>query len=53
MSEGQLFQSSDKKATCLTRTQKKNLGISDKERINAHFCQFSQKETFFYTLKQQ
>ena len=25
----------------------------NKERVNVHFCQFSQKETFFYTLKQQ
>ena len=29
-----------KKATCLTRTQLKILGISNKEGINVHFCQF-------------
>ena len=33
------------------RTQIKILGISDRERINVHFCQFSQKETFFLHFK--
>ena len=37
---------------CFTRTQINILGISEKQRIE-HFCQFSEEETFFYTLKQQ
>ena len=48
-SDGKLCQSSDKKVTCLTRAQIKILGISDKERINVHFSQFSQKH--FFTLQ--
>ena len=42
-----------KETTGLTWTQIKILVISDKKRIDVHFYEFSQKETFFYTLKQQ
>ena len=41
------FQSSDKKATSLTRTKIKILGISEKQRIKLHIF------VSFYTLKQQ
>ena len=46
------FQSSDEKVICLTGTQLKLLGILDKERINVHFCQFSQKEIFLLHFKE-
>ena len=47
------FQSSDKKVTCLTQTQIKVLGISEKQRINFDiFVNFLKKKRFFYTLKQ-
>ena len=47
------FQSSDKKVTCLTRTQIKVLGIYEKKRIDFDiFVNFLKKERFFYTLKQ-
>ena len=47
------FQSSDIKFTCLTRTQIKVLGISEKQRINLDiFVNFLKKKRFFYTLKQ-
>ena len=47
------FQSSDKIATCLTRTQIKISGIPNNRELNWTFLSFSQKEAFFYTLKQQ
>ena len=43
------FQSSDKKATCITRTQTKILRISEKPIIKLNiFVNFFQKETFFF-----
>ena len=48
------FQSSDKKVTCLTQTQIKVLGISEKQIINLNiFVNILKKKGFFlYTLKQ-
>ena len=46
------FQSSDKKVTCLTRTQIKVLGISEKQRINLDiFVNFLKKKRFFLHFK--
>ena len=43
------FQSSDKKVTCLTQTQIKVLGISEKQRINFDiFVNFLKKKRFFF-----
>ena len=46
------FQSSDIKFTCLTRTQIKVLGISEKQRINLDiFVNFLKKKRFFLHFK--
>ena len=46
-----LFQSSDKKVTCLTRTQIKVLGISKKQRINSDiFLNVLKKAHLFFIL---
>ena len=46
------FQSSDKKVTCLTRTQIKVLGISEKQRINLDiFVNFLKKKSVFLHFK--
>ena len=48
------FQPSNKKVICLTRTQIKALGISEKLRINFDvFLSFLKKKSIFYTLKEQ
>ena len=48
-SDGWHFQSSDKKAPCLTRTQIKILGISEKQRIKLDiFVNFGKKKHFLY-----
>ena len=45
------FQSSDKNVTCLTRTQIKDLGISEKRRISFDiFVNFLKKKRFFFFL---
>ena len=45
------LQSSYKKVTCLTRTQIKVLGISEKQRISLDiFVNFFKRKRFFYTL---
>ena len=48
------FQSSDKKVTCLTRTQIKVLVISKKQRINSGIFAnvLNENTSIFYTLKQ-
>ena len=48
-----IFQSSDKKVTCLTRTQRKVLGIPRNRELNWTFLSIFSKRTIFYTLKQQ
>ena len=46
------FHSSDKKVTCLTRTEIKVLGISEKQRINLDiFVNFLKKKRFFLHFK--
>ena len=46
------FHSSDKKVTCLPRTQIKVLGISEKQRINLDiFVNFLKKKRFFLHFK--
>ena len=47
------FQSSNKKATCHMQTNKNFRNFRETKNQIGHFCQTSQKETFFYTLKQQ
>ena len=47
------FQSSNKKATCHMQTNKNFRNFRETKNQIGHFCQISQKETFFYTLKQQ
>ena len=48
-----IFQSSDKRVTCLTRTQIIVLRISEKQRINLDILfNILKKKRFFYTLKQ-
>ena len=41
------FQSSDKKATCLTRTQRKILGIPRNRELNWAFLSISSERKFF------
>ena len=45
------FQSSDKKATCLTRTQTKILGIPRNRELNWTFLPIFSERHIFYTLK--
>ena len=47
------FQSSDKNATCLTRTQRKNLGIPRNRELNWTFFSIFSNRIIFYSLKQQ
>ena len=46
------FQSSDKKPTCLTRTQRKILGIPRNRELNWTFLSIFSKRNIFYTSKQ-
>ena len=47
------FQSSDKKPTCLTRTQRKILGIPRNRELNWTLLSIFSQRKIFYTLKQQ
>ena len=47
------FQFSDKKAICLTRTQRKILGIPRDRELNWTFLLIFPKRNIYYTLKQQ